>query len=145
MDGTERPEDFTSVTTDKLRYGDTDRQGHVNNAVFSTLLETGRVDFLYQSGQPLTDPGTMFALVRIVLDYRAEVTWPGTVTIGTRLVHVGNSSLRLEQAVFKDGLCVASGETVVVQMNAETRRSQPFSPETAAGFRAPMRYGGYGT
>ncbi len=26
-------EDFTYRTYDKLRYGDTDRQGHVNNAV----------------------------------------------------------------------------------------------------------------
>lgn len=28
---------------DKLRYGDTDRQGHINNAVFATFFETGRV------------------------------------------------------------------------------------------------------
>lgn len=35
--------DFPSVTFDKIRYGDTDRQGHVNNAVFSAFLETGRV------------------------------------------------------------------------------------------------------
>jgi acyl-CoA thioester hydrolase len=28
---------------DVLRYADTDRQGHVNNAVFATFLESGRV------------------------------------------------------------------------------------------------------
>ncbi len=39
--------DFPVVTTDKLRYCDTDRQGHVNNAVFLTFLETGRVELLY--------------------------------------------------------------------------------------------------
>lgn len=136
MSSEPKPEDFTSLTTDKLRYSDTDRQGHINNAVYSTFLETGRVDFLYQAGLPLTDPGTMFALARITIDYRAEVTWPGSVTIGTRLVHVGNSSLRVEQAVFKDGACVATGESVVVQMSATTRRSQPFSPEVAERFRS---------
>jgi acyl-CoA thioesterase FadM len=30
-------------TYDKLRYNDTDRQGHVNNAIFATFFETGRV------------------------------------------------------------------------------------------------------
>jgi acyl-CoA thioester hydrolase len=34
--------DFAVYSVDKLRYGDTDRQGHVNNAVFATFLETGR-------------------------------------------------------------------------------------------------------
>ena len=30
-------------TFDKLRYADTDRQGHINNAVFATFLDTGRL------------------------------------------------------------------------------------------------------
>lgn len=38
--------DFPFTSFDKLRYCDTDKQGHVNNAVFSTFLETGRAEFL---------------------------------------------------------------------------------------------------
>lgn len=34
-------EDFPLRTYDKIRYADTDQQGHVNNAVFATFLETG--------------------------------------------------------------------------------------------------------
>ena len=45
-----RAENFPFRTRDKLRYGDTDRQGHVNNAVFATFLETGRVDMLIGGG-----------------------------------------------------------------------------------------------
>ncbi len=44
-------EDFPHRTFDKLRYGDTDRQGHVNNAVFATFLETGRVEMLFAREQ----------------------------------------------------------------------------------------------
>ena len=40
-------------THEKLRYADTDRQGHVNNAVFATMLETGRVELLYSLDKPL--------------------------------------------------------------------------------------------
>jgi acyl-CoA thioester hydrolase len=35
-------EDFPHQTFEKVRYGDTDAQGHVNNAIFPEYLETGR-------------------------------------------------------------------------------------------------------
>ncbi|MFZ9635943.1 MAG: hypothetical protein ACO3EK_19200, partial [Alphaproteobacteria bacterium] len=44
MSAPPRPEDYPRHSQDKLRYGDTDRLGHVNNAAFSTFLETGRVE-----------------------------------------------------------------------------------------------------
>ena len=34
-----------------------DRQGHVNNAVFSTYLETGRVGVIYRAEDGLMVPG----------------------------------------------------------------------------------------
>ena len=37
-------EAFPYQTHDKVRYGDTDRQGHINNIHFSEFLETGRVE-----------------------------------------------------------------------------------------------------
>jgi acyl-CoA thioester hydrolase len=39
--------------TDNIRYRDTDRRGPVNNAVFSTSPETGRVELLYDPNEPL--------------------------------------------------------------------------------------------
>ena len=119
--------DFPFRTREKLRYGDTDRQGHVNNAVFATFLETGRVDMLIGGGVDLMGPNGAFVLARLELDFRREVNWPGEVEIGTRVAAVGRSSLRLEQAVFHNGECVASGESTVVLTDVTTRRSKPFS------------------
>ena len=124
--------DFPFQTRDKLRYGDTDRQGHVNNAVFATFLETGRVDMLMRSAAALMGENGAFVLARLLLDYRREVNWPGEVEIGTRVASLGRSSLRLEQAVFQDGLCVATGESTVVLTDVATRRSKPFSDEARA-------------
>ncbi|MEM8537740.1 MAG: acyl-CoA thioesterase, partial [Pseudomonadota bacterium] len=45
--------DYPLVSADVIRYADTDRQGHVNNAVFSTFLETGRTQFLVPPSGPL--------------------------------------------------------------------------------------------
>ena len=52
---------YSIWTYDKLRYGDTDRQGHINNAVFATFCETGRVMFLYDEKLNLAGPGANFA------------------------------------------------------------------------------------
>ncbi len=118
-------DDYPSHASDKIRYGDTDRQGHVNNAVFATLLETGRAEIVYNHGSPLASAGSGFVLARLVLDFRSEIRWPGTVEIGTRVASLGRSSIKVEQALFQKGRCVAVAEAVLVLMDEATRRSRP--------------------
>jgi len=36
---------------------------HVNNAVFASMLETGRVELLYNPDRPLADPEGSFVIV----------------------------------------------------------------------------------
>jgi acyl-CoA thioester hydrolase len=115
-------------TYDKLRYGDTDRQGHVNNAVYSTFFETGRVAFLYDKDLALAAPGCEFVVARLVIDFHAELFFPGNVDIGTRVLRIGRSSFTVGQGVFMADLCAATAEIVAVQMNTETRRSATLSP-----------------
>jgi len=119
--------DFPLQSSDKLRYGDTDRQGHVNNAVFSTFLETGRVAALYNPEAPLADPGCAFVIARLTIDFLAEIRWPGDVHVGTKVASVGRSSMQLEQAIFQDGKCVATSQSVIVQMDEATRKSKALS------------------
>lgn len=125
-------EDFPFQTYDKLRYSDTDRQGHVNNAAFSTFLETGRVDFLYEPQNPLTADNRSFVIVSLNLNYLSEITWPGRVDIGSGVTRVGSSSIHLFQALFQEGRCVATAETVIVQMDDQTRKSSPLSDNVKA-------------
>lgn len=35
-----------SASGDDIRYSDTDRQGHINHAIFSTMYEAGRVNIV---------------------------------------------------------------------------------------------------
>lgn len=123
--------DYAFKAHDKLRYGDTDRQGHINNAVFATLFETGRVEFFRDASVVLKDAGSEFVIARLVVNFRREIRWPGTVSIGTRVASFGRSSIKLEQALFQNDQCVATGESVVVLMDEATRRSRPFSPAVA--------------
>jgi len=132
-------DDYPLRTSDKLRYADTDRQGHVNNAVFSTLLEFGRAELLLDPATPLAEQGAAFVIARLDLDFRSEMTWPGTVDIGTRIVTIGRSSLTLRQGLFQDGRCAATAETVIVQMDEATRRSRPLSPAAVERLHSLMQ------
>ncbi|MCB8981987.1 MAG: acyl-CoA thioesterase [Ardenticatenaceae bacterium] len=125
-------EDFPFQTFDKVRYADTDRQGHVNNAAFATFLETGRVEFLYDPQSPLAAQEAAFVIANLNLNLLAEINWPGRVEIGTAVSKVGNSSIRLFQGLFQDGRLVATAETVIVQMNEETRKSHPLTDAAKA-------------
>lgn len=122
--------DYALWTYEKLRYADTDRQGHVNNAIFSTMLETGRVELLYNPDAPLHDTGCTFVIASLHLDLHHEITWPGRVDIGTRIASIGRSSMTIEQGLFQNGRCAASARTVIVQTNEVSRRSQALGEAT---------------
>jgi acyl-CoA thioester hydrolase len=131
-----RLEDFAGQAYDKLRYGDTDRQGHVNNAVYATFFETGRVELIYKEDERLLEEGFSFVIAKLDINYIAEVLWPGTVEIGTRVTRVGRSSVNMQQAVFQNGRLCASAEAVVVHFDQVTRKSHPFSEVQRAKLEA---------
>ncbi len=66
-----------------IRYGDTDRQGHVNNAVYATLFEHGRTALFNDHLGDVVTGGREPVLVRLVVDFRRELHWPGRVTVAT--------------------------------------------------------------
>jgi acyl-CoA thioester hydrolase len=130
------PEDFPHRTVQTIRFSDLDRQNHVNNAVFATFFEAGRVVILYDAEFGLGSPGATFVLARLSIDYLGEIRWPGEVEIGTAIDTVGNSSLRVRQALFVNGGCVATAENTLVRVDKETHRPLPFTPQHAARIRA---------
>jgi len=113
---------WTPVT---LRYGDTDRQGHINNAAYCTFFESGRVAFLCHEHGTIADDGFSFVIAKLSLDFLKEMNFPGTVEVGTRVNNIGKSSFTCGQALFKDGECCSTAESVIVLTDNSTKRSAP--------------------
>src|SRR4029453_17494776 len=124
---------WTSVT---LRYGDTDRQGHVNNAVYCTLFESGRVAFLYDENGSVAGPGKTFVIARLSMDFLAEMNFPGVVEVGSRILSIGRSSFTVGQALFKDSECCSTSDSVIVLTDESTRKSIPLTDEVLELLRA---------
>lgn len=111
---------FTSVT---LRFGDTDRMGHINNAVYSTLFEAGRFSFFEQGFECAYATERTFTLAKVLINFLIEMYFPGTVEVGSKILAVGSSSVTLGQAVFKEEECCAVSESVLVLIDMKNRRS----------------------
>jgi acyl-CoA thioester hydrolase len=120
-----RLEQFVGQTNDVVRYGDLDPNGHVNNTVFATFFETGRVMLLREPGNLLNPPGVTSVLARLDINFLREMNWPGTVTIGTGTSHIGRSSYTFLQAIFHEGQCAATALATMVMIDNNTRRSRP--------------------
>jgi acyl-CoA thioester hydrolase len=110
-------------TDDLVRWGDLDSVGHVNNAIFARYFESGRIAYLAAAGARLGDTAGEFMLVRLAIDFHAQMHYPGAVRIGTRLARLGRSSASFAQAIFQDRQCAASGEAVVVLVDRASNRS----------------------
>jgi acyl-CoA thioester hydrolase len=128
--------DFPHHMTDNIRFGDIDMQGHVNNVTFARFVESGRVGYSHDPVLGFSVPDAGFAVRRVVIDYLAEMHFPGTVTIATRVQRIGTSSLVLDHALFFNEACTATAESVLVLIDRKNRRPRAFPAEVAAKLRA---------
>jgi len=133
--------DYPHRTTDTIRFGDLDPQGHVNQAVFSTYFESGRVAMFRAPDLGIGVPGATFVLVRIEIDFMKELHWPGTIEIGTAVAEFGRSSFKVVQGIFRDGVCAATGRATLVCIDLATRKARPL-PEEAVARLSRWKYRG---
>jgi acyl-CoA thioester hydrolase len=141
LDSTPRLEDFPYRLTDNVRFADLDPNEHVNNAVYATYFETGRVTLMKDQGYGLMPPGLAWIMVRLDIHFRAELRWPGTIEMGLGVAKFGRTSVTFDQVVFSAGTCVASAQTVSVLIDDNTRKPTPLTAEIVRNFQPWLRRG----
>jgi len=140
-DATPRLEDFPYRLTDNVRFADLDPNQHVNNAVYATYFETGRVTLMKDRGYGLMPEGLAWIMVRLDMHFRAELRWPGTIEMGLGVSRFGRTSVTFDQVVFSEGKCVASAQSVSVLIDETTRKPTPLPAEIIANFQPWLRGG----
>jgi acyl-CoA thioester hydrolase len=141
LDSTPRLEDFPYRLADNVRFADLDPNQHVNNAVYATYFETGRVTLMKDEGYGLVPPGLAWIMVRLDIHFRAELRWPGTIEMGLGVAKFGRTSVTFDQVVFSAGTCVASAQSVSVLIDENTRRPTPLTAEIVRNFQPWLRRG----
>jgi acyl-CoA thioester hydrolase len=136
-----RLEDFPYRLTDNVRFADLDPNQHVNNAVYATYFETGRVTLMKDRSFGLMPEGLAWIMVRLDIHFRAELKWPGTIEMGLGVSKFGRTSVTFDQVVFSEGRCVASSQSVSVLIDEVTRRPTPLTEEIKKNFERWRRRG----
>lgn len=110
-------------------WSDEDTFGHVNNIAYLKWCEAGRIEYLVRIGllPGLPPRGVGPIVASVTCHYRAPVNYPDTVTVGTRVVRVGNSSFRMDHQILsrKAARIVAEAETTLVTIDYETGSPVP--------------------
>jgi acyl-CoA thioester hydrolase len=140
-DTTPRLEDFPYRLTDNVRFADLDPNQHVNNAVYASYFETGRVTLVKDRSYGLMPDGLTWIMVRLDIHFRAELRWPGTIEMGLGVSRFGRTSVTFDQVVFSEGRCVASAQAVTVLIDEATRKPTPLTPGIIAKFQPWLRRG----
>ena len=135
LDSTPLLEDFPFRVTDNVRFADLDPNQHVNNAVYATYFETGRVTLMKDRSYGLMPPGLAWMMVRLDMHFRAELRWPGTIEMGLGVSKFGRTSVTFDQVVFSEGICVASAQSVSVLLDEATRKPTPLTAEILEKFQ----------
>ena len=128
-DRTPRLEDFPYRLADNVRFADLDPNQHVNNAVYATYFETGRVTLMKDRSYGLMPEGLAWIMVRLDIHFRAELRWPGTIELGLGVARLGRTSVTFDQVVFSEGRCVASAQSVNVLIDEASRKPTPLTDE----------------
>jgi acyl-CoA thioester hydrolase len=136
---TPRLEDFPYRLTDNVRFADLDPNQHVNNAVYATYFETGRVTLMKDRSYGLVPEGLAWIMVRLDIHFRAELRWPGVIEMGLGVSKFGRTSVTFDQVVFSQGQCVASAQSVTVLISEATRKPTALTPEIIAKFQRWLR------
>jgi acyl-CoA thioester hydrolase len=117
----------------QLRWSDNDAYGHVNNVVYYSWFDTVVNQYLVTHGVlDIKNGATIGLVVETGCNFFESVSFPGTVSVGLRVAHLGKSSVRYELGVFKNsGVMAAKGHFVHVYVDSLTRRPAPL-PEALA-------------
>jgi acyl-CoA thioester hydrolase len=124
--------------TDNVRFADLDPNGHVNNAVYATYFETGRVTLVKDKSRGLVPDGWSWMLVRLDIHFRSELHWPGSIELGLGVAKLGRTSTTFEQVVFCGGRCIASAQSTTVFIDDRTRKPTPLTEAVIRNFQPWM-------
>lgn len=120
-------QDFAFSTAVKVRWGDMDSLGHVNNARFFTFDEQGRLEYFQAVGDIVPDFWTASGLIlaKISCDFIAQVHYPADLEVCIRIVRLGRTSMETQGAIFQDQKLVAVTAGVVVWFDYVSQKSAP--------------------
>ncbi|MGL4637533.1 MAG: acyl-CoA thioesterase [Beijerinckiaceae bacterium] len=123
MNNTAQAKTGAILTEVTLRYSDMDALGHLNNAVYATLYEAGRVAYVTDILNDVTPADTGYVIVKLTIEFKAEAHFPGVAAVSTRISHIGGSSMTFDQSISIGGKLVSTAESICALFDLKRRKA----------------------
>jgi acyl-CoA thioester hydrolase len=132
--------DFRTFRRIPTRWLDNDVYGHVNNVVYYSYFDTAVTGHLVESGVLDYQSAPAFGIVvETKCSFLKELAFPDVVEAGLRIAKLGNSSVRYEIGLFREGdpEPAAFGYFIHVYVDRENRRPVRI-PDPVRAVMAPL-------
>ena len=120
--------DFVAFEEIHSRWMDNDAYGHINNVVYYSFFDTAVNRYLIERNvlNVLKSEAIGF-VIETQCKYFSPIAYPDLIHVGLKVVHLGNSSVKYELAIFKnnDDIASAAGNFVHVYVNRSTNKPTP--------------------
>ena len=109
----------------RVYYEDTDAAGIVYYANYLKFAERGRTEMMRELGfahtQIAAEIGTLFAVRRCSIDYRAPARLDDALTVETRVREIGGATLQLDQQIRRDSETLVQIDMLVACVGRDGR------------------------
>lgn len=131
-----RREDYQWALPMTVRWSDMDARRHINHARYMTYAESARLAYfepLLGEADHRRKVGSGLIMANISCAFLQQLHYPAEIDVGTRVVHIGRSSMSLEQTIFHGELGIAHLHAVMVWFDYVAQKAISV-PEAARAF-----------
>lgn len=131
--------DYPAVIEITVAWGEMDAFGHVNNIVYLRYFESARIAYFEKLGTPeiLTATGIGIILAETRCRYKLPLTYPDTISVGTRTVELAADGFLMDYRVVshRHGKVAAEGDARIVSYDYNAGRKAPLPAEIVEQIR----------
>lgn len=120
--------EFSFYSTIKVRFSETDMNGHMNNVSAFIYMEQARIEFLESKGllDDTLDPEGMMVVADLQCDYHQQIYFNEKIKMYVKANHVGTTSVDLHYlAVNEQDEVLLTGRNRLVYLNMKTNKTKP--------------------
>jgi acyl-CoA thioester hydrolase len=124
----------------RIRWGDMDAFGHVNNTVYFRYMEQARLEWLYAlaAKHGAHDPSEGPVIANATCDFLAPLVYPADLEVRMFVGEPGRTSIGTFYEIWADGRKYAEGASRLVWIDRTTGRSTPLPEAIAASLRSDL-------
>lgn len=123
-------EKYKFFTPVRVRYADTDAQGHVFFSNYLVYFDQGLTDYLKAIGygyDAMLDDGFDFFYVEAQCTYKGSARFDEVLNVHARITHIGRTSFTFQFAIYKADMdrLITTGRIVAVAVEKGGRQPVP--------------------